>query len=313
MKKLFILSLLLCSLAACNDEVFIEPMTVEPMNHTLDWTGGSGKFTSNQDIDYVYAIIYRWVNGKGLPVDNRTMQYTLDNKDQRVKIKNELCDLTLFIDNKGKLIVESGYNLFPDTIYMNIDISSLYETESRGFRIMPSPGFGHGEISYDLGQCWYEEKSDTIMLLHLGFFGDKLDYTVKEKGSVLAHSSAQFRPYDKLLSDNIFGRETFDVNEVVVKGWDWGLSGKKIPYISSYQPVSGDSIVFEEDLVVTLQSYTEYRIKAVINSEQRGFNYTLPAISPVKELPDKSIEGVFWIVTPVSYEILIETNDISKP
>ncbi|MDE5554919.1 MAG: hypothetical protein K2J10_07025, partial [Muribaculaceae bacterium] len=92
----------------------------------------------------------------------------------------------------------------------------------------------------------------------------------------------------------------------------WGLSGKKIPYISSYQPVSGDSIVFDEDLVVTLQPYTEYRIKAVINSEQRGFNYTLPAISPVKELPDKSIEGVFWIVTPVSYEILIETNDISK-
>lgn len=312
MKRLFIITILLGSLIACNDDVFIKPLEVEPMNHTLEWTGGSGDFTTNQDIDYVYSIIYRWVNGKGLPVDNRTMQYTLDNKDQQVHIKNDLCDITLSIDKSGKLIIESGYNLFPDTIYMNIDISSLYETASRGFRIMPSPGFGHGEIAYNLDQCWYEEHADTTMLLHLGQFGDKLDYTLKKKGSVLAYSVAQFSPYDKLISDNIFGRETFDVDEVVVKGWNWGLSGKKIPYKSSYQQVSGDSLVVDEDVVVTLMPNTEYKIKAIINSERRGFNYTLPALSPVKELSDKTIEGVFWIVTPVSFEILIETNPIEQ-
>lgn len=312
MKKLFIISILLGFLAACNDEVFIKPLTVEPMSHTLEWTGGSGEFTANQDIDYVYSIIYRWVNGRGFPLDNKTMQYTLENKDHRINIQNELCDITLAIDKSGKLVIESGYNLFPDTIYMDLDISSLYETETRGFRIMPSPGFGHGDIEYNLHQCWYEEKTDTLMLLHLGHFGDKRDLTVKEKGSVLARSAAQFRPYDKLLSDNIFGRTTFDVDEVVVKGWDWGLSGKKIPYSSSYRQVSGDSLVIDEDLVVTLMPNTEYRIKAVINSEQHGFNYTLPALSPVNELSDKIIEGAYWIVTPKRYEILIETNDI-KP
>ena len=311
MKKIYIIPVVLCSLAACNDEVFIKPLSVEPASHTLEWTGGSGEFTANQDIDYVYSIIYRWVNGRGLPVDGRTMQYTLSGGDDRIRISNELCDITLSKDTHGHLTIESGYNLFPDTIYMNIDISSLYETTSRAFRIMPSPGFGHGDLIYDFHQCWYEENADTINLLHMGFFGEQpFDYTVREKGYVLAHSSARFSPYEKLLSDNIFGRDTFYVDEAIVNGPYWGLSGKKIPYISSYQQVSGDSLVFDEDLVISLQPETEYHIKAIIKSEQHGFNYTIKAVSPIKELTDKIIEGIFWIVTPTSYEILIETNEI---
>lgn len=302
-----ILATAVCGTTACNNEVFIKPLTVEPDSHIIEWTGGSGDFTANQDIDYVYAIVFRWANGRAYPLEGKTMQYSLDKNTNRVNIKNELCDITLSKDNFGRMSVESGYNLYADTIFMNIEISSLYETAKRGVGILPSPGFGHGEISYRLNQYWYEEKSDTITLLSAGSVsGEPIDLTIRKKGSVIAYPSAKFTPYDKLLSDNIFGRKTFEVDEVGVKGDNWGLTGKKIRYTSSFQHVDGDSIILDEDLVVTLGPMENCRVKAAVHSQKYGFDYSLPAISPIKGLADKTIDGVYWIVQPVSYDIIIQ-------
>lgn len=308
--------LLLC-LTGCNHEVFVKPLTVEPMTHTIEWTGGEGVFKANQAINSVWITAFRWVNGKGMPIDDNSMQFSLHKAGDAMNITNELCDITMRISPEGEFIVNSGYNLFADTIYMNLDIDVNYETVERGLRILPQPGFGHKNISYRL-DLWQEyESTDTIMLAQIAMGASDFDYTLKKKGDIVANCAIQFKPWEKELSDNIFGREPIKVDGVKLTEYsDWSepvLSGEKVTYTSAVQHIDTNPLLYNEDVVVRLEANKSYKIRAIIKGFHLGVDYSIDAISPVAGLKDRTIEGVCWLSTPTAYTIEIESGEYTTP
>ncbi len=307
---------LLCTLAGCNHDVFVKPLSVEPMTHTIEWTGGEAVFKANQEIENVWVTAFRWVNGKGMPIIDRTMQYNLHKAGDAVNISNELCDITMRISPDGEFIVNSDYNLFADTIYLNLDISINYETVERGARILPQPGFGHKNISYNLDMWQEYESTDTIMLAQIGTGGTEFDYTLKKKGEVVARRALQFKPWNQILSDNIFGREPIKVDGVTLTDrgcWlEPQLSGEMIAYTSSVQQIDTSPLLYNEDVVVKLEPNRWYKIRAIIQGFHLGVDYSIEAISPVAEIKDRTIDGVCWLSVPTDYKIEIESGESTQ-
>ena len=304
-------------LTGCNHEVFIKPLTVEPMTQTIEWTGGEGVFKANQPIKSVWITAFRWVDGRGMAIDDSGMQFSLHENGQSLSIANELCDIKMSITRGGEFIINSGYNLFADTIYMNLEIDVNYETVERGVRILPQPGFGHKDISYNL-KMWHEyESCDTITLAQIAMGDSDFDYTLKKKGDIVAKSAIQFQPWDKQLSDNIFGREPIMVDGIKLtdKG-NWSepeLSGEKVTYTSEVQHIDTNPLRYDEDVVVRLEANKWYKIRAIIKGFHLGVDYSIDAISPVAGLKDRTIEGVCRLSTPTAYTIEIESGESTTP
>lgn len=305
----------LVGLSGCNHDVFVEPLTIEPMSQTIEWTGGERVFKANQAIKSVWVTAFRWVNGQGMPIDDNSMQFSINENDQSVSIANELCDIKMSLAPNGEFIINSGYNLFADTIYLNLDIYVNHEAVERGARILPQPGFGHTSISYDLDMWQEYESSDTIMLAHIGMGDSDLDYTLRKKGDVVAKRAMQFKPWEKRLSDNIFGREPLEVDGVKLTDLGYWiepeLSGEKVRYTSSVQHSDADPLLYDEDVVVKLEANKWYKIRAIIKGFHIGVNYSIGAISPVEGLDDHTIEGVCWLSTPTAYTIEIESGELT--
>lgn len=298
-------------LNGCNHEVFVKPLTVEPQAGSIDWTGGEVSFNANQPITFVDITAFRWVNGYGMPLGNRGMQFSLHGDGSKETIANDLCHIDMQLARGGELTIKSGYNLYADTVYLNLDLYVINENVKRGMRILPNPGFGHGEITYDLTMWSEYESVDTILLAQIAGGGDEpFDYTLKKKGDIVARRAGQFKPFDKELSDNIFGREEFTVDGVTLRdNGSWQepqLSNEKIPYTSAVQHVDDNPLRYTEDVVVRLKPDEWYKVKAIVKGRHLGVDYSLEAISPAEGLADRTIKGVYWISTPTSYTIEIE-------
>lgn len=308
-----ILSSLILSLwlISCNHEVFVKPLTVEPMTHTIEWTGGEGVFKANQPITYVGITAFRWVEGHARPLGDNGMQFGLHGAGTKETIDNEVCHIAMNLTPEGELVITSDTNLYADTVYLNLDVYVNYEKVERGLRILPNPGFGHGEIDYKLTSWWENERTDTIMLAQIAMGDNTFDYTLKKKGDVLAKRAGQFKPYEKVLSDNIFGREPFSVRSVEIKdrgSWlEPVMSDEKIIYSSAVQHFENDPLLYDEDVVVKLEPKKWYKIRAIIKGIQLGIEYNLDAISPIKTVENRTIQGVYWYSIPTSYAIDIES------
>lgn len=319
MKKTISTFALLLSLLAtsCNDEAFITPLQVDPKtNETLQWDGGTVCYKANQDLEHIYALTFRWSNNRGYPLtENGNMQSMISPDSPVVMFQNELCDISVEMDGPDGFKINSGYNLYADTVYLQFEISSPFETAERAVRIMPSPGFGHGKISYELRSWLYEERTDTIMMAQIGGPADH-DATIilREKGQVVAQRAGQFKPWDKLLSDNIFGRDSFKVDEVRYNPSMWApeLSGEKITYKSSVTHFDSDPLLYDEDVKITVPANSWAKVRRIIKSENYGIQYSLPAISPVGDLENKIIDGVYWLSVPLSYSIETEFGPIRQ-
>lgn len=300
-------------LASCNDEVFVEPIEVSPLTETIDHTGGAAHFKANQKIVSTWMLVYRWVNGRAQALGDDGIQFSLYDSSPELRITNDLCDLTFDISKGDELTITSGYNLFADTIYMNLEIIGEYESTERGVRLLPQPGFGHGKISYDL-DCWeYKEQTDTLMIAQIGGASDHdATLTLHRKGEVAARRSEQFKPWDKLLSDNIFGRDSFKVEGVRYNPSMWSpeLSGEMISYTSAVKHFDTEPLLYDEDVTVTVSANSWAKVRLIIKGEYYGIGYRLPAISTIAGVDDKTIDGVYWLSVPVSYSIETETGPI---
>lgn len=308
------LALAVC-VTACNDNVFIKPLDVSPQTETLDFSGGTARFKSNQEISSTWMLVYRWVNGKGQPIGNEGMQFSIFNSSPELRITNDLCDFTFDISKGNELTITSGYNLFADTIYMNLEIISEYESTERGLRILPQPGFGHGNINYELN-CWeYKEQADTLMMAQIGGASDHdATLTLHRKGEIAARRAGQFKPWNKLLSDNIFGRDSFKVEEVRYNPSMWSpeLSGDMITYTSAVRHFDTEPLRYNEDVTVTVPANCWAKVRLIINGEHYGIRYSLPAISTIAGIDDKTIDGVYWLSVPISYSIETEIGPIKQ-
>ena len=316
--KRFIYIILLSGalISACNDEAFISPLKVDPAtNETLQWNGGTASYKANQDLDYVNALMFRWSGDRGYPItEDGSMLTAISTQTPLANIKNDLCDITLSMDRHDRFSVTSGYNRYADTVYFEFDIASEVETAKRAVRILPSPGFGHGKISYVLNSWQYDERADTIMLAHIGAGGDHdAILPLRKKGEIVARRAGQFKPWNKLLSDNIFGRESFDVESVSLNSWSWPvLSGEMITYSSAVKHYDNDPLLYDEDVTVTVAAGSWAKVRVIIEGRHYGIQYSIKAISPVDNLEDKTIDGVYWISIPTGYHIETETGPI-KP
>ena len=314
---IFLLSIFCVTFMSCNDEAFIGKLSIEPENQTLPWTGGNVCFKANQDIDMVSAIVFRWSENRGKPLtDDYGIQYTLGQGASAAIIRNELCDIRLSLDNNNELNLSSGYNLFPDTVYAQFEISSPFETATKGVRILPSPGFGHGKIEYILSNWQYMERTDTVMLAQIGGAADHdADLTLRRKGEIVARRSSQFKPWNKLLSDNIFGRDSFKVEGVRYDPSMWSpeLSGEMVVYSSEVKRSDYAPLLYNEDVNITVPANSWAKVRLLIKGEHYGIIYSIPAISPVDDIPDKTIDGVYWLSVPVSYSVETEFGHINKP
>ena len=299
-------------LTSCNHEVFIKPLTVEPMTHTIEWTGGEGVFKANQPITNVEIMAFRWVNGHGRPIDDNNMQFGLHGAGSKETIDNDVCHIEMNLTPNGELLITSETNLYADTVYLNLDIYVNYEKVERGLRILPNPGFGHGEIDYRLNMWQETVRTDTILLAQIAMADNTFDYTLKKKGDVLAKCAGQFEPYEKVLSDNIFGREPFTVDGIGLKDnghwFEPELSDEKIIYSSEVQHFESNPLLYDEDVVVHLEPNKWYKIRAIIKGIHLGVDYSIDALSPIEGLENHTIKGKYWISMPTSYKIDIETG-----
>lgn len=313
-KLSLILSIIIMSvITSCNNDVFIDELTVDPAAVSLDWTGGEAVFTANQPLDRTYIIAYRWVNGRGKPIGDEGMTYTLDRLmgANGRDIYSDLCHIRLKLED-NHLTVKCLNNYYPDTLYMHIDLSSDYETKQTNLRILPSPGFKRGRIHYTLNQWYGHEYEDTINLMSLSNINN-IPVTINPlaAGDTLATKSGTFAPWDQLLSDNIFGRKPFKVPGVnfSVATLNPVMTSDSVLYSTTPHPLKGDAIICPENVSVTVPAFSFCSVKAIIKREEAGFSYDIPAFRP-DSLTNFAVDGIYWINCPISYEILTDISSL---
>lgn len=318
---LYILSIVcIVMIASCNDDVFIKDLNVEPIAMSIDWANSKATFSANQPIDRAYIIAYRWENGRGKPLANDGMSYSIDKIDGYESghhITSELCNIELLLKN-NKLTVNNIYNWYADTVYMHIDLSNKYETKQTNLRIMPSPGFIHGPTNYNLNQWYNEEHSDTIELMSLSNINN-IAVTVNPlaAGDTIATKTGRFAPWNELLSDNIFGRKPFKVPGINFspKTFDAVVSTDSITYNTSIHQLSGDAIICKENVSVSVPPMSHCTVSMIVQREEAGFSYEIPAYDPLSpnDAPQRIVNGLYWIDYPVSYEIKTEISSLVHP
>lgn len=307
-----IFTLFLLVTTSCNNEVFISPLTVTPPTNTIQWTGGAGLFTADRDISQVDIVAYRWVNGHGVRIGDTPMQQYLSFVSPPLRIENELCDISIAITDVNRLEITSVYNYFPDTIYFHLDIHTQYESVERAARILPSPGFGHSDIDYTLSSWEWSERVDTVSVRGIYNPTDETQ-TVRlmKQGDILAQSAGQFDPWQKLVGENIFGRQPFKVQGVT---FDLHLQEPALlpdSLLYSVLPQKNDiaTLTLADDLNVTVEPKSSYVVAVVVRSDIYGIYYKLDAINP---LDDSRIEtnGKYRITIPQNYEIVVTERQI---
>lgn len=295
---------------SCNDEVFIDDLAVEPANISLDWEGGDAIFKANQSLDHAFIIAYRWVNGRGKPLGDEGMTYTLTRNSGR-DIYNDLCRLRLTLKD-NYLSVNCLNNFYPDTLYMHIDLSDEYETKQTNLRILPSPGFTPGQIAYTLSYWYGREYNDTIPLMSLSNI-NQIPVTINPlaAGDTIATKTGTFEPWRQLLSDNIFGR-----TPIKVPGVDFSFasmnpveSTDSVVYNALPHTLKGNAIICKEDVSIEMPPETFCSVSVVVKHEEAGFTYDIPAYNPAGG-ETVSVDGIYWINCPLSYEIITDISSI---
>ncbi len=307
-----ILGTIAASLAGCNHEVFVPQIEVAPYSAYLPWTGGNTELTANQSLPEIQVVAFRRSNGHAASITEETTRHRLTDDYPTATISNELCNIKLTKTGSRSLSIQADYNYFTDTIFFNIDLIGEFETAKRGVAMMPSPGFDHGDIEYTLSSWLSEDIAAFKTIKKLTNMSDvSTDLTVMKAGEVIMTSTAEFVPWNKLVSDNIFGNKQFKVRGVKCDASTWwmpALATESVLYTTAEQELPGP-LICNEDVVVTVPPRSTISSTISITGEIYGVSYTLPAINPI-DGSKISIDGLYKMHIPRKYEIRTEIKDL---
>lgn len=298
---------------SCNDDVFIDKMSLTTDTDIIRWDGGKSTITINgQPIDGATLSLWRKVDGKIFVMKDIPVDCHISMSSPNVTLKNSLFAIGLSLsETRNNLTLDVAHNYYPDTIFIRARMQSEYESGETQIIVMPSPGFAHGEIDYTL-DCWEVRDRRYIATAYGVINGTDKPYNHKifTKGQTVTTRFGWFRPFDVELSENIFGRNTdFTVPTVNYDNirFDHRPDGQPLLYSTSVQPIDVNPLICNEDKTIELPPFSTLHIRVWVEAEEHGFQYKLPAINPATG-DTIMIEGTYWISVPEKFEIEIENE-----
>lgn len=313
MKKLycFIFTLIALVCVSCNNDVFIDKMSLTTDSDIIRWDGGKSTITINgQPIDGATLSLWRKVDGNIFVMEDVPIDCHISMSSPNVTLKNSLFAISLSLsETRNNLTLDVAHNYYPDTIFIRVRMQSEYESGETLITVMPSPGFDHGEISYTL-DSWEVCDRRYVATAYGVINGSDKPYNHKifSKGQTVTTRFGWFRPWDIELSENIFGRNTdFTVPTVNYDNirFDHSPDGQPLQYSTVQQIIDVEPLICNEDKTIEVPPFSTLHVRVWVEAEEHGFMYKFPAINPATG-DTIMIEGKYWISVPEKFEIEIE-------
>ena len=298
-------------LTACNDDVFIDKLDISTDRNVIAWDGGESAIAINgHAIDGAILTFYRIVDGKVYGMDDIPMDFTISRQLPEAVLKNHLFDLRLAMSEQGNCLkFDLNHNYYPDTVYIRARMQSEYESGETFIKVMPSPGFKHGDISYTLDS--WSTRDRTYIAKAYGIINksdETVNHIIYSKGQVVRPRYGFFAPWDVGLSENIFGRDAdFKVPTVNFDKhyYNHTADGEAISYLSVMQAFYANPLICDEECSVEIPPNSTRHIIVRVKSKEQGFNYVLPAINPATN-DTIFVDGVYWISEGEEFSISVE-------